>query len=198
VANPVIANGMAYLQDAASNVMALRVATGQVLWTHHYTSPSSAGPNGLTIADGRIYGVTDTGVFALAARTGRPVWDDTQLGAKAHFDMAPQVAGGMVFVSSALVAGGILYALDARTGAIIWRFQTLADRTGRRLKVIAGGAWEAVLIGPDHSLYVGIGNPYLSQQQAQATPSRELYTDSLVKLAQATRSSRGHGGFSIC
>ena len=43
-----------------------------------------------------------------------------------------------------------------------------------------------MLIGPDHSVYAGIGNPYLSQQQAQATPSRELYTDSLVKLSQAT------------
>jgi glucose dehydrogenase len=42
------------------------------------------------------------------------------------------------------------------------------------------------MIGPDNSVYAGIGNPYLSQQEAQATPSRELYTDSIVKLDQAT------------
>ena len=43
-----------------------------------------------------------------------------------------------------------------------------------------------VLIGPDNSIYAGIGNPYLSLQEAQTTPSRELYTDSIVKLSQAT------------
>jgi len=42
------------------------------------------------------------------------------------------------------------------------------------------------LIGPDHSIYAGTGNPYLTQQEAQQTPSRELYTDSIVKLSQVT------------
>jgi outer membrane protein assembly factor BamB len=187
VANPVIAAGIAYLQDGASNVMAVRDATGQVLWTHRYNSPEY-GPNGVTLANGRIYGVTATGVFALDAKTGRQVWYDTHLAARtAHFDIAPQVANGKVFVSSAItVGGGILYALDARTGARIWRFQTVADKRGQQLPVPTGGAWDAVLIGPDHSVYAGIGNPYLSQQEAQATPSRQLYTDSIVKLSQAT------------
>jgi outer membrane protein assembly factor BamB len=187
IANPVIAAGIAYLQDGASNVMAVRDATGQVLWTHRYNSPEY-GPNGVTLANGRIYGVTATGVFALEATTGRQVWDDAHLVARtAHFDIAPQVATGKVFVSSALtVGGGIIYALDARTGATLWRFQTVADKLGQQLPSTAGGAWDAVLIGPDHSVYAGIGNPYLSQQQAQATPSRALYTDSLVKLSQAT------------
>jgi outer membrane protein assembly factor BamB len=187
VANPVIAAGIAYLQDGASDVMAVRYATGQVLWTHVYNSPEY-GPNGVTIANGRIYGVTATGVFALDAKTGRQVWYDTHLAArKAHFDIAPQVANGKVFVSSALtVGGGIIYALDTQTGATIWSFQTVADKVGRQLPVPTGGAWDAVLIGPDHSVYAGIGNPYLSQHEAQTTPSRELYTDSIVKLSQAT------------
>jgi outer membrane protein assembly factor BamB len=135
VANPVIANGIAYLQDGASNVMAVRYATGQVLWTHQYNSPDY-GPNGVTIADGRIYGVTATGVFALDAQTGRQVWYDTQLAArKTNFDMAPQVANGKVFVASALTAGGgIIYALDAGTGATLWSFQTVVDPVGQQLK----------------------------------------------------------------
>jgi sulfocyanin len=187
VANPVIADGIAYLQDGASNVMAVRYATGQVLWTHQYNSPDY-GPNGVTIANGKIYGVTATGVFALDAKTGKQLWYDTHLAAhKARFDIAPQVAGGKVFVSSALtVGGGIVYALDANTGATIWHFQTVADKIGQQLSATAGGAWDAFLIGPDHSIYAGIGNPYLSQYQAQTTPSRELYTDSIVKLSQAT------------
>ncbi len=188
MANPVLANGIAYVQDGASNVMAVQYATGKVLWTHRYTSPDY-GPNGVTIGNGKIYGVTATGVFALDAKTGRQLWYDTHLATgKANFDIAPQVAGGKVFVSSALtVGGGILYALNADTGATIWRFQTVADKIGRQIRRPPDGAWDAsTIIGPDHSVYAGIGNPYLSQYQAQTTPSRELYTDSIVKLNQAT------------
>jgi outer membrane protein assembly factor BamB len=187
VANPVVANGIAYLQDGASNVMAVQYSTGKVLWSHLYNS-KAYGPNGVTIGDGTIYGLTATGVFALDARTGRQLWYDTHLATgKASFDIPPQVAYGKVFVASALtVGGGILYALDARTGATIWSFQTVIDKVGQQLKSTAGGAWDAFLIGPDSSVYVGTGNPYLSQQEAQATPSRELYTDSIVKLDQAT------------
>jgi outer membrane protein assembly factor BamB len=186
VANPVIANGIAYLQDGASNVIAVRLATGQVLWKHQYNS-ADYGPNGVTIANGRIYGVTQSGVFALDAETGLQVWYDTQLAQKANFDMAPQVANGKVFVASALTpGGGIVYALDANTGATLWSFQTVVDPAGQKLAATAGGAWDPVLIGPDNSIYVGTGNPYLTLRQAQTTPSRELYTDSIVKLNQAT------------
>ena len=187
VANPVIANGVAYLQDGASNVMAVRYATGQVLWTHQYNSPEY-GPNGVTIADGMIYGVTATGVFALDAQTGEQAWYVTDFGPpKAEFNIPPQVAGGKVFVSSSItVGGGIIYALDARTGATVWSFQTVIDKAGQQLKSTAGGAWDAVLIGADGSIYAGIGNPYLSLQEAETSPSRELYTDSLVKLSPDT------------
>ena len=186
-ANPVIANGVVYLQDGASNVMAVSYSSGRVLWTHSFNSPDY-GPNGVTLAYGRIYGVTATGVFALDATTGRQVWYQTSFaGSIAKFQIAPEVANRKVFVASALTAGGgIIYALDAGTGATDWSFQTVADTTGRQLKATAGGAWDPFLIGPDGSLYAGTGNPYLSQQQAQSAPSRELYTDSLVKLSQAT------------
>ena len=186
-ANPVLANGVAYLQDGASNVMAVNYATGKALWSHFFNS-LDYGPNGVTIANGNIYGVTATGVFALDANTGRQLWYDTQLSSgKVSFDIPAQVGYGKVFVSSALtVGGGILYALDAKTGATMWCFQTVSDKIGQQLQSTAGGAWDAVLIGPDGSVYAGIGNPYLSQQQAQTSPSRELYTDSIVKLNQGT------------
>jgi len=185
--NPVIANGVVYLQDGDSNVMAVSGATGQILWTHMYSS-LDYGPNGVTLAYGRIYGVTATGVFALDAATGHQVWYDASFASgKAKFDIAPQVANNKVFVASALTAGGgLIYALDAGTGATEWSFQTVADQTGQQLKATAGGAWDPFLIGPDGSIYVGTGNPYLSQQQAQSAPSRELYTDSLLKLSQAS------------
>ena len=187
VANPLIANGVAYLQDGASNVTAVNDLTGRVLWTHKYDS-SDYGPNGVTLAYGRIYGVTATGVFALDAGTGHQVWYDASFaGGTAKFDIAPQVANHRVFVASALTrGGGIIYALDAGTGATDWSFQTVIDKTGQQLKATAGGAWDPFLVGPDGSIYAGTGNPYLSLQEAQANPSRELYTDSVVKLSQDT------------
>lgn len=186
-ANPVIANGVVYLQDGASNVMALSRTTGKVLWTHKFNS-QDYGPNGVTLAYGRVYGVTSSGVFALDAVSGKQVWFDGSFGGgRARFGIAPEVANYRVFVASSLTTGGgLIYALDADTGAMDWSFQTVADTTGQHLTATAGGAWDPFLIGPDGSIYAGTGNPYLTQQQAQANPSRELYTDSLVKLDQAT------------
>ncbi len=37
---PVVVNGVVYLQDMESNVMAIKLATGKVLWTHNYSSPN--------------------------------------------------------------------------------------------------------------------------------------------------------------
>ena len=185
--NPVVANGIVYLQDGASNVTAVSSATGHVMWTHDFSS-ADYGPNGVTLAYGRVYGVTANGVFALDAATGHQVWDTTSFGAgKVKFNLAPEVANDKVFVASSLTAGGgLVYALNAGTGAIEWSFQTVTDKTGQQLKATAGGAWDPMLIGPDGSVYAGTGNPYLNQQEAQSSPSRELYTDSLVKLDQAT------------
>lgn len=185
--NPVVANGIAYLQDGASNVTAVNVSTGHVTWRHDYSS-ADYGPNGVTLAYGRVYGITANGVFALDAATGHQDWYATNFGvAKVRFNLAPEVANDKVFVASSLTAGGgLIYALNAITGAIEWTFQTVSDPTGQKLKATAGGAWDPMLVGPDGSLYAGTGNPYQNQQQAQSSPSRELYTDSLVKLDQAT------------
>ena len=39
---PVVVEGVVYTQDLESNVMAIRLATGKVLWTHNYNSPTAA------------------------------------------------------------------------------------------------------------------------------------------------------------
>src|ERR1700739_1815368 len=46
---PVVVNGVVYTQDMESNVMAIKLATGKVLWTHNYSSPNG-GPGGGNIA----------------------------------------------------------------------------------------------------------------------------------------------------
>ena len=48
---PVIVNGVVYLQDLYSNVYAISLATGKVLWRHDYNSPNG-GPDGVTVVGG--------------------------------------------------------------------------------------------------------------------------------------------------
>ena len=61
---PVVANGVLYTQDLASNVQAINLTSGKVIWTHKYNSPNE-GPNGVTFANGNLYGATNRAAFAL-------------------------------------------------------------------------------------------------------------------------------------
>ncbi|HEX4465929.1 MAG TPA: PQQ-binding-like beta-propeller repeat protein, partial [Solirubrobacteraceae bacterium] len=72
-AAPVISDGVVYSQDLASNVEAISLRTGRVLWARRYEAPDQ-GPNGVAVAAGRVYGATSTTSFALDARTGRQLW----------------------------------------------------------------------------------------------------------------------------
>src|SRR5690349_20932794 len=53
----VIVNGVIYSQDLESNVEAIDLESGDVLWTKKWES-ASHGPNGLAVADGHVYGAT--------------------------------------------------------------------------------------------------------------------------------------------
>jgi len=66
-------DGVAYVQDLASNVMAYDLETGAQLWKVEYKAPT-IGPNGLAHEDGVLFGVTNGDVFALDADSGEEVW----------------------------------------------------------------------------------------------------------------------------
>src|SRR5215211_1904889 len=93
---PVIVNGVVYSQDLESNVQALDLESGDVLWEKKYESPSH-GPNGLAVAEGHVYGATASEAFALDQRNGKEVWATPLNGA---VDMAPGVNEGKVYVST--------------------------------------------------------------------------------------------------
>ena len=104
-ATPVVSGGRVYLQDLNSDVYALSLADGRLLWRHRYDRPSG-GPNGLAVADGVVYGNTDTSAFALSARTGAERWRTPLTRAKNPVTMAPLVANGLVYTSSTGQAAG--------------------------------------------------------------------------------------------
>jgi outer membrane protein assembly factor BamB len=66
---PVIVNGVVYSQDLESNASAIDLESGDVIWETRLESPSH-GPNGLAVAEGRVYGATNGGAFALDQKTG--------------------------------------------------------------------------------------------------------------------------------
>jgi outer membrane protein assembly factor BamB/mono/diheme cytochrome c family protein len=204
--------GHVFLQDAANNVTAVEVETGEVVWKAEFNEPNE-GPNGVTYNDGRIYGCTSTVCFALDAETGEEVWKserlviteaegekefqsaeevgantDTSQGITAAgqgINFAPQVADGKVFVStSGQITGGEAIALDAESGKVLWKRDETKDPEDRAAGGIAGtgGSWNAPAIAPDGTVYYGIGNPYRTDTQAIEHSTHLLYNDSTIAL----------------
>ena len=122
-AGPVVAGGVVYLQDLYSNVYALRLATGKLLWEYQVGLPekSGPGPNGVAVSGGMVYGDTSATVFALSARTGQVIWVDKHLlnSGQGAFEIQPQATNNKVYVASAYgtgQGGGVLFALNASNG----------------------------------------------------------------------------------
>ena len=195
-ANPVVTDGTVYMQDLYCNVYALSLATGKLAWEYSVNTPEKTGPgpDGVAVADGVVYGDTPTTVFALNAATGKTIWTDSSLlsAGQGTFEIQPQVADGRVYLASAYGAGpggGVLMALNASTGKLLWTFDTVTGGQAAGVQSLglgSGGAWETPLVGSDGSVTFGIGNPYQEIGQAIAHPSRDLYTDSEVNLDAAT------------
>ncbi|MGH9099225.1 MAG: PQQ-binding-like beta-propeller repeat protein [Acidimicrobiales bacterium] len=194
-ANPIVEHGVVYVQDLECDVFALDLSTGALLWEHKIGEPerSGPGPNGVAVVGTVVYGLTPTSAFALRAKSGKRIWVDDDLLTKGEgtFGIQPQVATGRVYLASQYgtgPGGGVLMALDASTGARLWKFDTTTGYSPgvKALGLGAGGAWETPLVGTDGSVTYGIGNPYQRAAEAVAHPARQLYTDSDVNLTAAT------------
>jgi outer membrane protein assembly factor BamB len=179
-----------YVQDLRSNVYALDRPTGKLRWTRRYRARND-GPNGLAVDDRRVYGATDSEAFALAASTGRELWRRHLTSATEQFvDVAPVVWNGLVFLSTVGYAPrgrGAIYALDAATGAVRWKFVTIANPWRYPLEAGGGGVWFPVSVDPEGRLYAGNSNPFPwggtpKRPNGGAFPGPALYTDSLMVL----------------
>jgi outer membrane protein assembly factor BamB len=193
--NPVVQDGVVYVQDLDSNVYALALGTGKLRWEYQCNQPekSGPGPNGVAVAGGRVYGLTPTAAFALNATTGQTIWADDHLlsTGQGTFGMQPQVANGRVYLASQYgtgPGGGVLLALNRSSGTVLWRFNTVVgpEPGVRSLGLGSGGAWETPLVSGDGSVTYGTGNPYQTPAAAIAHPAVQLYTDSDVNLDAAT------------
>jgi glucose dehydrogenase len=198
---PVISKGVIYSQDLASNVQALDLQSGKVHWTRSFEVPDE-GPNGIVVAEGKIFGATSSEAFALDQKSGKVLWS-VPLVRNEHegIDMAPGYHDGMVYVSTVplnaneLYEGGgvgILWALDAKSGKKLWHFNTVPNDLWGNAKVNAGGGvWYPPAFDEKGSIYFGVGNPAPFPGTGEypwgsSRPGPNLYTNSLVKLDAKT------------
>jgi alcohol dehydrogenase (cytochrome c) len=199
-ASPVIGNGVIYMQDLESAVQAISLESGDVLWTWRSES-ATQGPNGVVVAEGKVFGATATEAFALDQETGKELWSVPIAEAPLAIDMAPGYADGLVYVStvpvnvnSEYLGGGVgtLYALDAKTGKEAWTFDTVPkDLWGDKKLNAGGGLWYPPSFDQKGSMYFGTGNPvpYPGTPQkpwGKSRPGPNQYTNSIVKLDAKT------------
>jgi outer membrane protein assembly factor BamB len=195
---PAMAGGVAYSQDSASNVQAIALSDGQVLWETEYASVSAEGPNGVAVADGRVFGTTRTAAFALDQKTGEELWSTTLVhGDSEEVHMTPGYHRGLVYVSTAPSpekAGGVgtVWALNAATGRKSWKFATVPkDLWGNPRVNSGGGLSQPPAFDGEGGMYVGVGNPNPvagteREPWGSSRPGPNLYTGSILKLDAKT------------
>ena len=128
---PLVVDGTMYFTTFEGSY-AIDASTCTQKWSRHATS---AGPPGLAVnrgfayLDGRLYrGTADAHVVALDPADGHVLWDRALPveGPGISIAMAPIAANGRVYVGNAggdtVGVTGHVYALDARDGHLIWRF----------------------------------------------------------------------------
>lgn len=201
---PVVANGVIYSQDLSSNVQAISLESGSVLWEKKFEE-NDQGPNGVVVAEGRVFGATPSKAFALNQENGEEIWSTPLLksgsGEGESIDMAPGYHEGMVYVSTtptnasaSYPAGGvgILWALDAKTGKKAWHFNTVPNSLWGDPKTNSGGGlWYPPSFDSKGFMYFGTGNPApfpgsSGKPWGASRPGPNLYTDSMVKLNAKT------------
>ncbi len=198
---PLVVNGTLYFTTFEGSY-AIDAATCTEKWTRH---DKSGGPPGLAVnrgfayLDGRLYrGTADAHVVALDAADGHVLWDRALEveGPGISIPMAPIAANGRVYVGNAggdtVGVTGHVYALDARDGHLIWRFDVVPEHgharatwTNPRLPVSGGAFWTSFTLDEAKDvLYVPAGNPAPDFDTLDRT-GEDLYADSVIAIDAA-------------
>ncbi len=138
LAEPVIANGIAYAMDADTEISAVDAKSGNRLWREDLT-PDDAGDTlfggGLAVAEGKLVVSSPYAkVYALDAKTGKKIWETD---APSPIRSAPAVSDGRIFVVT-VDNQLVVYALD--DGRRLWANAGVEEAAG-----LLGGATPAVL-----------------------------------------------------
>ena len=193
-------NGFVYSVDAR---------TGCIYWSFHgqgaiRSAPTVAAIKGHPGVGYAVYvGDMQNHAYAIDAQTGAPIWTNrVDIQPRSHMTASPAYFDGRLFIpissGETLMGGnpnyeccatrGVVVAVDADTGKILWRTESIAEKAAPRGKNQIGtqlwgpgGAsiWNTPTIDPKRRLlYVGTGNAYT----APAAPT----SDSILALDMST------------
>lgn len=177
---PIVVDGVMYVTESPSNVIALDAQTGSQYWRYNHDLPEDlnfcCGRNnrGVAVLGDRLYMSTlDAHLVALDAKTGVVVWD-VEVGDETKGyskTAAPLVVGNKIITG---IAGGefgirgFVDAYDAETGKRAWRLYTIPGPEHPDNKSWSGDSWRTGgsptwMTGsydPELNLvYWGTGNP---------------------------------------
>jgi alcohol dehydrogenase (cytochrome c) len=214
-ATPLVVDGVMYLTEAPSDVIAVDAKTGHVFWVYQYRTPPDVllccgqVNRGVAMLGSTLFvGTEDAHLVALDAKSGRPVWDTVVADYKAGYGIthAPLVVKDKVIVGTAggeYGIRGIIAAYDAATGKQAWKFDIIpgpgqpGHETWRAGDWQHGGgsAWMTGSYDPDLNLiYWGTGNPG-PDWDPDDRPGDNLYTDCALALDADTGKLKWHFQF---
>jgi outer membrane protein assembly factor BamB len=140
ISTPAVANGTVYVGSSDHHLYALDASSGSLRWKFATGGRVSSSP---AVAAGRVYFASyDSKLYALDAASGALAWQFTTEGERRfsgkHLHGAEPAAEMMpdpfdVFLSSPVVLAGVVYfgsgdgnvyALDATSGTLRWKFHT--------------------------------------------------------------------------
>jgi quinohemoprotein ethanol dehydrogenase len=215
-AQPLVVDGLIYVPTGASDLFALDVASGSIVWQHRANLEEATGTvvccgwtsRGVAHGDGRIYlGQLDGKLVALDAKTGAVAWSVQAERWQDGFSItsAPLYYDGLVitgFSGAELGVRGRVKAFDARDGKLVWTFYTIPGRgepgnetwpQDNELWQHGGGTvWHTPALDPELGLiYFSTGNPGPDFNGA-VRAGDNLYTSSIVAVEVTTGRYRWH------
>ena len=208
-----VGGGTLYVSNGASDVLALDVESGHILWAYRANLDPKAGnpigksSRGVALGDGRIYvGQIDAKLVALDQRTGKVLWSVQVEPWQEGFSItsAPLYYNGMVITGingGEMGVRGRVKAYDARSGKLRWVFYTVPGPGERGHETwpsgdawMRGGAtvWQTPAVDPKLGLiYFSTGNPGPDLHGAER-PGDNLFANSIVAVEANTGKYRWH------
>ncbi len=201
---PIVSNGAVYFGDWGGYAYSVNLTNGNTIWKddmstiaakalgHAYKAQISStflAQGGVIYGGMSPYGPNPV-AFALNQNTGALIWMDNFTAAPFSATLtsiwaSPIYYKGLVYIGSAAFnesnarQHGVIYAVNATTGAMVWKFLTApnGDPGG-------AGVWSSVVIDPAlNAIFFGTANAY-HQGSAKSTP----YSEAIVSLNAMTGS----------
>ena len=212
---PLVVDGVMYVTESPSNVIALDTRTGRPMWSFRRTVPKDVriccgqvNRGVALLGDSVFVGTVDAHLIALDAKTGAVRWDVTVADYKTGhaITVAPLAVKDKILVG---IAGGefgirgFVDAYEASTGRQAWRFWTVPAKgeagnetwAGDSWKTGAATTWITGAYDPDlNVVYWGTGNPG-PDWNGDVRAGDNLYSNCLVALDADTGKLKWHFQF---